>query len=363
VDPATEPEAILEPELPIVDAHHHLWPRCNLSGSDTQYLIDELLTDMTSGHNVRATVFIEACSMYRLTGPQEMRSLGEVEFANGVAAIGASGAFGDLRPCAAIVGNADLALGDAVVDVLRAHIGAAGGRYRGVRNLIAYDPQLFDIGKPHLMGDPGFRQGFSRLQELDLHFEAWVLEPQLPELLELARSFPATRIVLNHVGAPVGSGPYAGQRDQRFPIWRKAMNALAGCDNVVVKLGGLATPLPGFKSWNAEPHVSSRELAAEWRPYVETCIELFGVGRCMFESDFPVALGSCAYPVLWNAFKHLTAGFSSDERTSLFSGTAARIYGLELSIDPRLETGTNSMRIPLSRSERKKATITRPSSS
>jgi predicted TIM-barrel fold metal-dependent hydrolase len=98
---------------------------------------------------------------------------------------------------------------------------------------------------------------------------------------------------------------------------------------VAVKLGGLAMSFPGFETYMAEPRASSETLAADWKPYIDTCIEAFGPDRSMFESNFPVDQGSCSYPVLWNAFKRLAAGFSADEKTALFSGTARRVYRLE----------------------------------
>jgi len=345
-------ELIIDPDLPIIDAHHHLWlfPEAALAEmqkddtlvgqalapvlcSRPRYLFEEFMADLTSGHNVRATVFVDAHAMYRASGPEEMKSVGEVEFVNGVAAMAASGTFGDVRACAGIVGNVDLRLGDTVEPVLEAHIRAGGGRYRGVRVTTAYDSDSSIMGAggtPHVLLDERFRAGFKWLHKFGLSFDATLLEPQLPELIDLARAFPETQIVLVHAGMPVGIGSYAGKREERFPIWRKNIRTLAACDNVAVKLGGFGMPTAGLKSFRATPPFTSEQLAAEWRPYIEACIESFGAHRCMFESNFPVDSGAFTYPVLWNAFKRLCVGASKEERTALLGGTAIRIYRLEV---------------------------------
>jgi predicted TIM-barrel fold metal-dependent hydrolase len=221
-----------------------------------------------------------------------------------------------------------------VENVLQAHLQAGGSRYRGVRgSRLMHDEDhsiLGATGRPHLLLDPTFRAGFKWLQPLGLSFDVLLLEPQLPDLIELARAFPETQIVLNHVGVPVGVGSYAGRREERFPRWRQNIRTLATCANVAVKLGGLGVPFGGFRSFMSTPPATSQELAKEWRPYIETCIEAFGVHRCMFESNFPVDSATCSYRVLWNAFKRIAAGASSHETTALFSGTALRIYRLDL---------------------------------
>jgi L-fuconolactonase len=342
-------EDILEPDLPIIDPHHHLWDRTPLRvtlerpahpfyqaiAHVQRYLLDELLADTGSGHNVRATVFLECHAMYRADGPETLKCVGETEFVNGVAAMSASGIYGETRACAGIVGNADLRLGDAVEDVLRAHIHVAGGRFRGIRNSTSHDADPDVLGP--LMGrnaglyrDANFRAGFKTLHKLGLSFDAWLLEPQLPDLIDLAHAFPDTTIVLDHVGTPLGIASYKGRREERFPIWRDNIRALAKCENVVVKLGGLAMAFGGFPSFRSTPPAHSEQLAREWKPYIETCVEAFGPNRCMFESNFPVDVGSCTYPVLWNAFKRIAQSYSPGEKAALFSGTAARVYRLKL---------------------------------
>jgi len=321
-------EAILEPELPIVDPHHHLWDR-----RDWRYLLDDLLADTRSGHNIVATVFVQARAMHRATGPVELRPVGETEFVNGVAAMSASGIYGKTEHCAGIVGHADLALGSRVEPVLEAHIRAGGGRFRGIRHIAAWDGDATIRNPaysppPGLLGDKAFREGFGVLGRLGLSFDAWLYHHQVDELTDLAHAFPATRIVLNHVGGPLGIGAYAGKRAEVFAGWAASIKALAACPNVYVKLGGLGMRIGGFGFDKQPEPPSSETLAAAWRPYIETCIAAFGPARGMFESNFPVDKGSYSYPVFWNACKLLAKGASKAEKADLFAGTAARFYRL-----------------------------------
>ena len=324
-------EEALEPDLPIVDPHHHLIDRPE-SGT---YLLPDLLEDIGSGHNIVATVYLEWLSMYRASGPDDMRPVGEIEFANGVAAMSASGGYGTARVCAGIVGHADLALGGRVAGVLEAMIAAGGGRFCGIRFIAASDPDQGQwggtAGRPQgLLLDPRVREGFARLAPLGLSFDAWLYHPQLADLVDLARAFPATPIVLNHVGGPIGLGRYKGKRDAVFADWSARIGELAACPNVHVKLGGLGMRMFGFDVHEGELPPSSEQLATAWRPYVETCIEAFGPGRAMFESNFPVDKGSYGYGVFWNACKRLVQGASAAEKADLFRGTASRVYRLGL---------------------------------
>lgn len=344
-------EPILEPDLPIVDPHHHLWDRRSVltppAAGDhgftrmlhlcARYLLDELLADTGSGHKVIGTVFVECNSMRRKDGPAEMRTVGETEFVNGVAAMSASGLYGETRACAGIVGHTNLCLPPETVDrVLRAHIAAGGDRFRGIRHTGAHDEDPAVLGPLNgraaagLYGSAEFRAGFARLAPNGLSFDAWVLEPQIPDVTALARAFPETTIVLDHVGTPLGIGRYTGQRDERFATWRRNMQELAGCPNVYLKLGGLAMPFCGFPSFMSDPAAPSEQLAREWAPYIDACIDDFGAERCMFESNFPVDMGSCSYSTLWNAFKRIAARRSPEERRALFAGTAIRAYRLAL---------------------------------
>jgi len=327
---ALRQEEILEPELPIVDPHHHLVDRANTG----RYLLPELLADTGTGHNITATVYLEWLSMYRADGSPEMRPVGEVEFANGVAAVAASGTYGATKVCAGIVAYADLMLGYRVEPVLEAMIAAGGGRFRGIRYITASHPDEAargsSINRPAgLLREPKLREGLARLAPLGLSFDAWMYFTQLGELTELARAFPETPIVLDHVGGPIGIGPYAGKRDEVFAEWRRSIRELAPCQNVHVKLGGLGMRLFGFDVHTGALPPSSEQLATLWRPYIETCIEAFGAERAMFESNFPVDKGSGSYHAFWNAFKRIAAGCSAAEKTALFSGTASRFYRLD----------------------------------
>src|SRR6202011_2919602 len=323
-------EEIIEPELPIVDPHHHLVERPETG----RYLLPELLADTGSGHNITATVYLEWLSMYRAAGPAELRPVGEVEFVNGVAAMSASGTYGKTRVCAGIVGYADLTLGAAVERGLEAQLAAGGGRFRGIRFITASHPDQAAWGSAiirpaGLLLDPKVREGFARLAPLGLGFDAWMYHTQLGDLIDLARAFPETPIVLDHLGGPIGLGRYAGKRDEVFAEWRARIRELALCANVHIKLGGLGMRMFGFDFHTKELPPSSEELAAAWRPYVETCIAAFGPERAMFESNFPVDKGSCGYAALWNAFKRIAAGYSAAEKSALFAGTATKFYRLE----------------------------------
>ena len=322
-------EEIIEPDLPIVDPHHHLVERPETG----RYLLPELLADTSDGHNITATVYLEWLSMYRAQGPVELRPVGEVEFANGVAAMAASGTYGGTQICAGIVGYADLTLGAPVEKVLQAMIQAGGGRFRGIRFITASHPEQAAWGsaviRPEgLLMNPKLREGFARLAPLGLSFDAWMYHTQLSELVDLARAFPRTQIVLDHVGGAIGLGPYAGKRDEVFVTWSRQIHELATCPNVHIKLGGLGTRMFGFTHHLGELPRSSEELAAAWPPYIEICIAAFGPERAMFESNFSVDKGSCSYRVLWNTFKRIAAGCSDAERAALFTGTATKLYRL-----------------------------------
>jgi L-fuconolactonase len=324
-------EEVLEPDLPICDPHHHLWD-LRPGAVQTRYLLDEILDDVAGGHNVVSTVFIECGAMFKADGPEAYRCVGETEFVNGIAAMTASGSYGKTRVAAGIVGTADLRLGDAAA-VLDAQIAAGGGRFRGIRRG-AFWHQSPDI-QNHRTNPPeglllrdDFRAGFRHLAPRKLSFEVWCAHTQIPDAISLARTFADTTIVLDHFGGPIGTGPYAGKPDEVFAYWKTQIDALARCQNVVAKLGGLNMEVNGF-GWEHRPRPpTSSELAQATRRYFEHTIDRFGPDRCMFESNFPVDKVSCSYTVLWNSFKLLSKGYSADERAALFYGTAARVYRL-----------------------------------
>jgi predicted TIM-barrel fold metal-dependent hydrolase len=318
-------ESILEPDLPICDPHHHLWDH-----PTSRYLLDELLADTGSGHRVVSTVFVECASMYRARGREAMQPVGETEFVNGIAAMSASGRYGETRVAAGIVSFADFTLGAAVGDVLDAHI-AASPRFRGIRHAAGWDASD-DVRNSHTNPPQGlllrrdFRAGFAELEKRRLSFDAWLYHPQIPELTDLARAFPGVTIILDHFGGPLGIGPYEGKRAEIFARWKDDVRALAACPNVVAKLGGLVMPVNGFGFHRNPRPPTSDELVAATRDYYRHAIDCFGPSRCMFESNFPVDKQSCSYAVLWNSFKKIAAGASAAEKAALFHDTAARVY-------------------------------------
>jgi len=323
---ALHSEAAIEPSLPIVDSHHHLW---QLEGN--RYLLQDFADDLAGGHNVTASVYVECGSRYREGGLESLRPLGEVEFAAGVFAEAAGD--GKTAVCSAIVGTADLSLGGKVREVLEGAIDVGRGHLRGIRRITAWDPDEELMAnlirrRPAMLAEPSFREGFACLAPLGLSFDAFVFQRQLPELLDLAHSFPDTMIVIDHCGGPIGVASYGRALQESFLEWRNGINALSRCDNVWIKLGGLGMRLAGLDFESREKPPTSHQLAAAWHPYIDTCIQAFGPSRCMFESNFPADKGSCSYTVLWNAFKRITEEYSKAEREDLFGRAASRFYSL-----------------------------------
>ena len=317
-------EEALDPDLPICDPHHHLW---NHPGS--RYLVDEFRRDISGGHRVTKTVFVECLQFYNEQGQEDFRPVGETAF---VDRITIETPINGTEVAAGIVGFADLTLGDKVRPVLEAHI-EASPRFRGIRHASAWHPDerihnAYTRPPQHLLKSHMFRAGLAHLAELGLSFDAWLYHSQLPELIELAAAFPQLSIILNHMAGPLGIGPYAGKREEVFQQWRQHMAELSGCDNVYVKLGGRTMTMSGFGWHKRERPPGSIELAGAMAPYFDTCIDLFGSERCMFESNFPVDRASCSYTVLWNAFKRTSQDRSDSERAALFHDTAARVYRL-----------------------------------
>lgn len=320
-------EDVLDPELPICDTHHHLW-----QGGPEQrerYLLDEMMVDISEGHNIVSSIFVECHTMYRANGPDEMRPVGEVEFANGMAAMSASGLHGKRRIAAGIVGAADLRLGRRVAEVLDAQM-RASGRFRGIRFTTCWDARaeelmLWKSAPPRLLADANVRAGLACLQERNLIFDAWMLFPQLPELVELARAMPGLSIVHGHLGGLVGVGPYADHAGT-FSLWKRNISALAACPNVKMKLGGIGMPRLGKDYARRAAPPTSAELAEYFEPYIMHCVEQFGPSRCMFESNYPADGRSAPYNTIWNAFKCITRGFSATEKAALFRDTGTQTY-------------------------------------
>ena len=334
---ARNQEAVIEPDLPIIDPHHHLWHRAGsfeqAGDQSAHYLFPELLADMTCGHNVRATVFVQCRSMLRQSGPDAMRSVGEVEFVNGIAAQAASGFYGPRFACAGIVAGADLTLGAGVEPVLERMRAVAGDRFVGIRNSVAWheSPDVrasMILPPPGLMADKRFREGVGRLAAHKLSLDIWAYQTQAAEVLDLARAEPGVTMIIDHLGGPLAAGPYAGKRDELFGVWKAGLAALAKLPNTRIKLGGLGMKVGGFPFQDAVEPPTSQQLADAWKPYVDTAIQLFGPSRAMFESNFPVCKGMFGASAFWNACKRLSAGCSATEKTALFSGTAADVYKL-----------------------------------
>lgn len=325
-------EEALEPDLPIIDPHHHLWDR-----NGSRYMLDELLDDTGQGHNVIATVFVECASMYRADGPEAMKPVGETEYVNGIAAQSASGGYGPMRACAGIVSYADLTLGEGAGAVLDAHIDAARGRFRGIRHAAGWDKSE-DIKNSHsnptegLLLDPTFRAGFKELEKRGLSFDSWMYHHQIPQLTDLAHAFPGVTIIFDHFGGPLGVGPYEGKRDEIYAQWRIDVAELAKCPNVYPKLGGINMAVNGFGWHKRDKPPTSQEIVDATRDWYLHSIDCFGPDRCMFESNFPVDKLSVSYGVLWNAFKKMAEGFSDSEKADLFAGTAARAYRLDIEV-------------------------------
>ena len=319
-------EDVLEPELPIIDPHHHLWVRNGYT-----YLMPEFAADLASGHNIVATVFAECHSMYRLTGPEQTRSLGETEFVRGQAAMSASGDFGTTRACDAMFGNVDLTLGAAVEPLLEQHLEASGGRFRGVRISSGWhqDERINNVAEQAgVLLDPRVSDAVKVIQRMGLSLDCWLYHTQLDEFAQLADAHPDLTIVLNHVGSPILGGPYRGRTDEVFEYWKVGIVHASERQNVFVKLGAMPIRMPSYAGDRTLPP-GSEEVAAAWRPWMETCIEAFGVERSMYESNFPVQKRWCSYQVCWNAFKRISAGASVAEKAQLFAGAAARAYRME----------------------------------
>lgn len=339
-------EPVIEPELPIVDPHHHLW-----DVASAFYHAPELIADTTAGHRVIGTVFVECKAHFETNGEPDLASVGETRFAvrqaqdaAALLRVGVSGATG--KPVAdtaqapnlvsGIVAYGDIAVADPVA-VLTAHQAAGEGRLRGVRVRAAWHGHAAfaapaDGPTAETLSSPLLDRYCAVLVEMGLTLDLWVYHTQLDEAAELAKRHPRLTIVLNHCGGPLGIGPYADQQAAVHAAWATSLARVARNDNVVIKIGGLAMPRTGMSFANRALPATARELVARWSPYVETCIALFGPARAMFESNFPVDKGSCSYRSLWNAFKILSVSHPAADRHAMLCGTADRIYRLGLPI-------------------------------
>ena len=316
------PEDVIEPDLPIIDPHHHLWDLRNRNGMGFRqevYLCEEISRDISaSGHNIVQTVFAQCGAFYRSDGPQDMRCVGETEFVHGIAAMSRSGIYGPTRLCTGIFSTADLRAGSEVARVLEAHLHASE-YFRGVRT--AFPSDLND----------NFLKGFAQLEKYNLSYDNWSPDfSRLPKLAELANRFPAVTVIVNHLGGRID--PNAD--DAELKAWQAAIDAVAACSNTVMKLGGAQMRVgdwePPYHMHQASAPWSSDKFMAVLLPRYQYALEAFGPERCMFESNFPVDKDCISYRTLWNLFKKIAneLGLSEAEKRDVFSGTAARAYRL-----------------------------------
>jgi L-fuconolactonase len=322
---AKRSEEIVEPELVIVDPHHHLWDH-----PGDPYLRDEAVADFTSGHKITATVHVQCRSMYWEDGPEHLKPVGETEFVRQLAERGDEPSQ-PLRLCAGIVGTVDLLLGQDVVPVLEAHMEAGDGRFRGIRPTVVWhvSPEVLPAGNaPGVLRAGPTRDAVACIQKMELTLDLWAFFTQLGDVAQLCRDHPELTVIINHTGGPLGIGPYRGKHEEVFSEWRSRIEELSALPNTVMKLGGLAMRYTGFGFNERALPPSSDDLVAAWRPYIRLCIDRFGPQRCMFESNFPVDKAMCSYGALWNAYKKMTADLAPAEREHLFSGTAKRVYRL-----------------------------------
>jgi predicted TIM-barrel fold metal-dependent hydrolase len=324
-------EEAIDPDLPIVDSHHHLG-----EGPGGRYLVPDLMRDIRDGHNIVATVNVEGNHFFRTHGPDELKGAGETEI---IVSMTDCRDVDTIRVCAGIVGYADLFLGAKVDELLELHEQLGRGRFVGVRQLTIWDDsetvrmyqwppkRALSAG---MMSDAKFREGFAKLGPRNLTFDVTAFHTQLDECYDLAKAFPDTSVVIDHLGCLLRVGPYAGRDEEIFADWKAGLARLAALDNVTVKAGGLGMRMCGFDFRSRAVPPDSKELATLWRPFIETAIDLFGPERTMFESNFPVDKGYFSYRTCWNALKRVTAGASDSEKSALFAGTAIKVYGLAL---------------------------------
>lgn len=319
---------VLDPDLEIVDPHHHLVREGHEWG---RYLLADLQADTASGHRVVQTVYAECGQQYRSDGPEHLQPVGETEW---VARLGRQSARGPGAEIAGIIAHANLTLEGQLSEVLDAHQAAGDGKFCGIRHSIAHGdhrrgyenaPGPAPLG---LAEDVRFRNGLRLLGRRGIPYDSWHHHYQMEEFIALAQSAPDTTLVIDHFGTPVGVGRYSEQRDEVYANLNVNMAKVAKCPNVVAKLGGMAMPDNGFPWAEANIQATAEEFAGAQRDYYLSAIDCFGPDRCMFESNFPVDRISISYHSLFNAFKLMTADFSKTDKQALFNGTARRTYGL-----------------------------------
>ena len=327
-------EEIIEPGLPIIDPHHHLWHGPVQEQGDNnpyRYLLEDLWNDTGSGHDIKKTVFIDCGQEYYEEGPQEFKPVGETEF---VVEIAKQAQLDPLKSqISGIIGHVDMMLGDSAREVLEAHNEKGEGLFRGIRHSGGWDANeavknAHSEPTEQIYLEDKFQRGLQQLINLNMVFDTWHYHNQISDLTVLAKALPNLRIVHDHFGGPLGIGPYEGKKDLVFGKWKDDISALSECPNVYSKLGGLAMPINGWNLHKRDLPATSDELVNLHKAYYSHTIESFGVERCMFESNFPVDKQSISYHVLWNAFKKMSLGFTEEEKHYLFYETAREFYSL-----------------------------------
>ena len=316
-------EEIVEPDIRIIDPHHHLW-----DFPTSTYLVKELQADTSSGHKVEKTIYMECGVGYYEEGPEHLRSVGETE---SVSSHAEESKVTGGSPIAGIVSRADLRTGDLLDEVLDAHLEVSNGLFRGIRHAGAsaeYPDELLIPGAAprDLFQDENFINGVKLLGRRGFTYDTWHYHYQNKDFIDLVSKVSDTQIILDHFGTPLGVGPYASQKEEIYQEWKKDMKELSMLDNVVMKIGGLAMPDNGF-GWDkrSKPATSDEFVEAQRRYYLHV-IDCFGPERCMMESNFPVDRRSISYHVLYNGLKKIVSDFSEDEKDQMFYRTAETIY-------------------------------------
>ena len=324
-------EEIINPELPIIDPHHHLWNGDNQLASSFPYLIDNLSEDTNSGHNIVGTIFMECAQGYYQEGEDKYKPIGETEYVMKV--IKDSKKTSNSANIIGIISFADLMLGSEVKDVLNQHILIGEGLFKGIRHAAGWD-QSNEIHNSHsnpiknIYYDPSFRKGAEELIKLNLTFDSWHYHNQISDLSIFAKDYPELTIIHDHFGGPLGVGPYQGKKQEIFKKWKDDISQLSENKNVHSKLGGLAMPVNGWNFHKQDKPATSDQIIEMHYDYYLHAIECFGVDRCMFESNFPVDRRSISYHVLWNAFKKMVSNYSNEDKNKLFFQNAKDIYGV-----------------------------------
>ena len=322
-------EEIIDPKLPIIDPHHHLWNGDNQLAGTFPYLIENLNEDTFSGHNIVGTIFMECAQGYYSDGEEKYKPVGETEFV--VNLIKDSKKLPESTNIIGIIGFADLMFGSEVRGVLNKHILKGEGLFRGIRHAAGWDKNN-EIHNSHsnpienIYHNKNFMKGAEELINLNLTFDAWHYHHQITDLSIFSKKYPELSIIHDHFGGPLGVGPYEGKRQEIFKKWKDDISLLSESKNVYAKLGGLAMPVNGWNFHKQDKPASSEQIVDMHHEYYLHTIDCFGVDRCMFESNFPVDRRSISYHVLWNAFKKMVSDYSDEDKNKLFFKNAKDIY-------------------------------------